>query len=155
MMQIAQLESRITKALDRIERGLEAHSKASGLMDEASAASSESDAVAALEGKLETAAHIARNDAQAAQETIQELTLQLDAQGRELQRQSAQVTTLRAHITMMRAQISQGTVDGYLINQSMAEELAALEVERNKDRLELTQIVAALQPILNSEVPNA
>jgi len=55
----------------------------------------------------------------------------------------------------MRAQISQGTVDGYLINQSMAEELAALEVERNKDRLELTQIVAALQPILNSEVPNA
>ena len=109
-MQIAQLESRITKALDRIERGLEAHSKASGLMDEVSAASSESGAVAALEGKLETAAHIARNDAEAAQETIQELTLQLDAQGRELQRQSAQVTTLRAHITMMRAQISQGTV---------------------------------------------
>jgi chromosome segregation ATPase len=97
MTQIAQLEHRITKALDRIARGLEAQD---GTFVNAS--STCLDTIADLEAQKISALASAR----AAQTKLNDLISQLDEQGRELQRQSVEVTSLRVHIRMLREQMS-------------------------------------------------
>ena len=157
MTEIAELERRITGALQRIARGLEAGLPAAapdpgfdGLPDAALDEALESERlvnaqlterVRALKDKQETV--LAALDAKVAR-----LTEALDAQGLDLARLNLTNSALRENSRVLREALEAGVGDAQLINTSMAVELAALRASRSAEIAEMDAILAELRPLI-------
>jgi glycine cleavage system regulatory protein len=144
MSEMSALEGRITAALDRIRRGLEAQvgpdpEMAAALAQERAA----KDALAAeLQAQQGQGAELAR------------LTAALDAQQAQMQNLDAELQRLRASNAQMRemnTQLREAVTNGLapeLLDQAVAAEIAALQAQRSADAAELEAILAALKPVI-------
>ena len=153
MSEIAELERRITGALERIARGFEAGLTAAapdpgfdGVPDEALenerlVNAQLTERVRALKDKQETV--LAALDAKVAR-----LTEALDAQGLDLARLNLTNSALRENTRVLREALEAGVGDAQLINTSMAVELAALRASRSAEIAEMDAILAELRPLI-------
>ncbi len=85
------------------------------------------------------------------QAQVETLTRHLDAQGLDLQRLSSTVAQLREDLRRLREAAVQGVVDPGLINKALMAELDALRTTRTAEVNEMTDILSALEPILQAE----
>lgn len=145
MSEISALESRITTALDRIRRGVEA--QGSGDTDLQVAVDHER----AKNAELIAAASRLKDQLDA---QISALTERVDAQraqmaklDTELQRLRASNAQMREMNTELRETVTQGLAPD-LINQATAAEITALQAQRSADVAEVDAILAALQPLM-------
>ncbi|MFN6924292.1 MAG: hypothetical protein ACK4P8_01430 [Tabrizicola sp.] len=158
MQDIAELEQRITAALERIGKGLDRLSAAPPRPAPQAAAAPGADAAlrAQLEEEKSLTAQLqerlrnlkereSKGDLQA---KIDKLTQQLDVQGLELQRMRRTAETLREQLAALRAAQAEGVVEAQLINKAMAAELDALRAIRLTETAEIDDILAALEPHL-------
>lgn len=147
MNEITALESRITAALDRIRKGIEAGPSSPDTatlqvaLDEERAANTE------LEARVE--ALRARQDIQ-----VSELTKQVEAQRTQLATLDAAVQTLKASNEEMReinVALRNAVTEGLspeLVNKAAAAEMDAVAAQRSAEIAELDAILAELKPIL-------
>ncbi|WP_296424337.1 hypothetical protein [Yoonia sp.] len=154
MSDISALESRITAALDRIRRGVDAQ--------DAQVAASASISVA-LEN--ERAANVAlvervrllkeRQDTQVASltERVETQRAQMTQLDRELQRLRASNVQLREMNTQLRAAITEGLAPE-LHDAAVTAEVEALHAQRSADAVEIDAILAELKPLI-TEAPHA
>ncbi|MCB6177321.1 hypothetical protein LHP98_04160 [Rhodobacter sp. Har01] len=172
MQEITDLERRITAALDRIGRGIDALDIAvvepPAAIDLAPVpAATEGDA-ATLRAELETeraATAQLRERLRAVrdretltrsqlEEKAEKMTRQLDVQGLELQRMRKTAVLLREELRRLREAQEAGTVDAAQINRAMLAELDALRATRLSELAELDEISAALDEHI-TEAENA
>jgi glycine cleavage system regulatory protein len=144
MSEISALEGRITAALDRIRRGVEAQG---GPDTELAAALAQERAA-----KDELAAQLQAQDGQGAK--VASLTAALEAQQLQMQKLDAELQRLRASNAQMRemnTQLREAVTTGLapeLLDQAVAAELAALQAQRSADAAELEAVLAALKPAI-------
>ncbi len=166
MQDVGELERRISAALERIGRGLDALAAP----QEAGEAPPPVDPgeIAALRAQLEeertTNAQLQerlravkeREAAQQAQtqDRVEKLTRQLDVQGLELQRMRRTTIGLRDQLRQLREAQAAGLAEPHLINKAMLTELEALRATRLTEMAELDEIAAALDEHL-TEAENA
>lgn len=158
MQDIAELEQRITAALERIGKGLDRIRAAPRAPAPAPAAAAGGDA--ALRAQLEEEKALnaqlqerlrnlrereSKSDLQA---RIDRLTQQLDVQGLELQRLRRTAANLREQLAALTAAQAAGVTEPQLINKAMAAELDALRALRLSEMAEMDEILAALEPHL-------
>jgi HPt (histidine-containing phosphotransfer) domain-containing protein len=153
MQEIAELEKRITAALERIGKGVDRLAQApkpaasaAGVTEAALKAKLEDEKAlnAQLQEKLRAAKE--RESKGDLQEKIDRLTQQLDVQGLELQRMRRTAAALRDQVAALRAAQAAGVTEPHLINKAMAAELDALRAERLTEVAEIDEILAALDP---------
>ena len=158
MQDIAELEQRITAALERIGKGLDRLSAAPPRPAPQATAAPAADAAlrAQLEEEKSLTAQLqerlrnlkdreSKADLQAKND---KLTQQLDVQGLELQRMRRTAVSLREQLAALRAAQAAGVVEAQLINKAMAAELDALRAIRLTETAEIDDILAALEPHL-------
>jgi chromosome segregation ATPase len=165
MQDIAELERRITAALDRIGTGLERLPQAGPAMMQTDAGTKDTARLqAALDEERMVNAQLnerlrAVKEKEALQraeldEKCQRLTRQLDTQGLELQRMRKTAVQLREQLREIReAQL--GDVDPHLINKSMLSELEALRATRQTEMAEMEELIAELSPLLDEAPAHA
>jgi hypothetical protein len=153
MQEIAELEKRITAALERIGKGVDRLAQAprvappaTGAAEAALRAQLEDERAlnAQLQEKLRAAKE--REPKGDLHEKIDRLTQQLDVQGLELQRMRRTAAALRDQLAALRAAQSAGVTEPHLINKAMAAELDALRAQRLTEVAEIDEILAALDP---------
>lgn len=163
MQQIAELERRITAALERIGRGVESLGARpvaadTGVSDAEIARLTEAlDEERMANAQLSERLRVVRKKDAAAQA---ELTAQLDTatgmmetQETELRRLHRSVAELTEELANLRAAAVNGVADPQTINRTMLVELEALRSVRAAEAVELAEIVAALDPLI--EEPRA
>ncbi len=165
MSDIAELERRITAALERIGRGLEvmpapvAEVIAPVPVDVPDTRDAEITRLqAALEAEKATVAQLqdrlrATRDkdgvVQSQQDSkVDRMTRQLDVQGLELQRMRKTAITLREQLRAMRQAQANGVTEAQLINKAMLAELEALRSTRLSEMAEMDDIIAELTPMI-------
>lgn len=170
MSEIAELERRISAALERIGRGLDA--LPSGAAQAAAGAETESGAQEQLHAQqaeiTRLAAELAterESNAQlservkavrekqdtgvaALERKVAEMTRQLDVQGLELQRMKKTNVQLRETIRTLREAMEEEVGAPHLINKSMLAELEALRATRAAEMAEMDEILSGLDPLL-------
>jgi predicted nucleic acid-binding Zn-ribbon protein len=153
MQEIAELEKRITAALERIGKGVDrfvqiprAAQSAAGSAEAALRA--QLDEEKALNTQLQERLRAAkeREPKGDLHEKIDRLTRQLDVQGLELQRMRRSAAALRDQLAALRAAQAAGVSEPHLINKAMAVELDALRAQRLTEVAEIDEILAALDP---------
>ena len=167
MHEIAELEHRITAALDRIGLGLGALAEArvgQNLPDKGHAGAVEAE-LAPLREALdeERMANAQLNErlrvlrdrevkklAEAAEDTDR-LTRLLDEQGLETQRLHKLTVKLREDLRQLREAVETGIPDAALLNRAMLAELEALRADRSAEAAEMRDILAAIDPLLREE----
>ncbi|MEY4697434.1 MAG: hypothetical protein RIT14_1862 [Pseudomonadota bacterium] len=146
MQDIAELERRITAALQRIGDGLESlrapASDGAGAEDLARLRA-ELQAERAISAGLR--AELAGSPSHAAQ--LDRMTHQLDVQGLELNRLRKTVAQLRDSLRQLR-EAAASQIDAELINRTMAAELDALRTIRLSEVAELDEILSELDPLI-------
>ena len=154
MSDISALESRITTALDRIRRGVEAQSQ-TGSSDASlqAALTDERAANAELVERVQLLKE--RQDTQVASltqrvETQRGQMMALDA---ELQRLRASNAQMREMNTQLRNTVTEGLAPE-LISAAVAAEIEALHAQRSADAAEADAILAELKPLVE-ETSNA
>ncbi|WP_135448706.1 MULTISPECIES: hypothetical protein [Tabrizicola] len=160
MQDIAELEQRITAALERIGKGLDRIRAAPRAPAPAPAPAAAAGGDAALRAQLEEEKALnaqlqerlrnlrereSKSDLQA---RIDRLTQQLDVQGLELQRLRRTAANLREQLAALTAAQAAGVTEPQLINKAMAAELDALRALRLSEMAEMDEILAALEPHL-------
>lgn len=178
MSDIAELEGRITAALERIGKGLARLEGpvASGLFDTETDAPSGDSATAEAARELaalrevldvEKAANAQLNerlrkvqerDAQLVaqlESRIEAMTRQLDVQGLEVQRMRKTTINLREHLRALRDAQTVGGADAHMINKVMLAELEALRAARICETTEVEEILAELTPLVQEVRINA
>jgi hypothetical protein len=167
MHEIAELERRITAAMDRIGLGLGALAEAARTTAApVVAASGASDAELAqlreaLDEERMANAQLnerlrvlrdrdARAQAEAAEE-VDRLTRLLDEQGLETQRLHKLTVKLREDLRQLREAAEDGVADAAMINKAMLAELEALRADRSAEAAEMRDIIAAIHPLLREE----
>ncbi|NUB43264.1 hypothetical protein GEU84_002620 [Fertoebacter nigrum] len=151
MQDIAELEGRITAALDRIGKGVEALSEAPAEAGPLAAAlDEERTANAQLAERLRAVkerdgARIAGLEAEVAR-----LTGQLDVQGLEMQRLRQSTIQLREHLRALREAQESGLAEPGQLNKAMQAELEALRAARSSELAEMDAILAELTPLLSA-----
>ena len=164
MTTISELEQRITSAFTRIVAGVEALSVAAPPTHPPDSAD-----VANLQAELdeERMAHAQLNERvkvlrdhdtmgqQVLRAEVERLTRQTDTQGLDMQRLRSSVTQLREDLRRLREAAEQGMADPGLINRAMQAELEALRATRAAEAGEMTEILAALGPIVDAEETRA
>ena len=166
MSEIAELERRITAALERIGQGVAALSEAPapGAAGDGSgdAAGSAAGRIAGLEEALdsERTANAQLTERVRAikekQETtvthldqrVADMTRQLDVQGLELQRMKKTNVQLRETIRTLREALETHVAEPHLINKSMLAELEALRASRLSEIAEMDEILDGLKPLI-------
>lgn len=149
MTEMAELERRITAALDRIGAGLGGlgSGNEAALQDLRAALEAEKTANAQLEERVK-ALH-EQNDAR-----IRELEEQVAKLKNSALESNGQVQAMRRTNQHLQATLqnlreaSAAEVEPHLINQAMMSELEGLRSVRDADRAELDEILGALQPML-------
>lgn len=167
MQQIAELERRITAALERIGRGVEALSAP----DVASASAAPGGLAVSGDGEGEVARLIEALDEERmanAQlnerlkvvrekeaETQAGIAAKLAESGRQLEAYGAELTRLRRTVIQLNGELGKlreaaasGVAEPQLINRAMLAELEALRGSRASEAAELADIVAALNPLI-------
>lgn len=167
MQQIAELERRITAALERIGKGVEGLVSQTPAADPLPMAEQVADEGALLEiarlndaldeermanAQLTERLKVVRDkDAKSLstlQDQVTQLTAQIDAQALEMQRSRQTVGQLRDSLRVMRDAAEAGLPDAGLINKAMQVELDAMTRLRAAEMAELDDILGALAPLL-------
>jgi hypothetical protein len=168
MHEIAELERRITAAMDRIGLGLGALAEAARTpaapVVVASTGRSEAELAELREAldeermanaQLNERLRVLRDrDARAqaeAQGEVDRLTRLLDEQGLETQRLHKLTVKLREDLRQLREAAEDGTADAAMINKAMLAELEALRADRSAEAAEMRDIIAAIHPLLREE----
>lgn len=175
MQEITELERRISAALERIGKGLDAMGPSSGeppppvaMAAAGGDGGAGGDEAASLRAQLEeerTATAQLQERLKAVkdrdlvlqsqlQEKVEKLTRQLDVQGLELQRMRKTSISLREQLRQLREAQAEGVAEPHLINKAMLAELDALRASRLTEMAELDEIAAALDDHL-TEAENA
>ena len=153
------LEGRITEALDRIRRGLDARSAVSG--DDAgqhdAGLQADLDAERAANAELVERVRILkdRQDTQVAS-----LTTRVDSQRNQMMKLDAELQQLRAsnvQLREMNTKLREAVTKGLapeLAQEAAAAEVAALQAQRAADVAEMDAIIAELKPLIE-ESPHA
>ncbi len=149
MSDIGHFEGRITEALDRIRRGLDAQRPATAADD--TALQADLDAERAANAELVERVRILkeRQDTQVANltnrvETQRDQLMKLDA---ELQQLRASNVQLREMNTKLRETVTTGLAPE-LAESAAAAEVAALQAQRAADVAEMDAIIAELKPLI-------
>lgn len=162
MQQIAELERRITAALARIGRGVEALGALGAAVEigggdnpgqaEISRLSSALDDERMANAQLsERLRAVRETDAEAKAE----LAAKLDASGSQLEAYGAELTRLRRTVIQLNGELgklreaaARGVAEPQMINRAMHAELEAMRSSRLSDAAELAEIVAAINPLI-------
>lgn len=163
MPTIAELERRITAALDRIGQGLDrmpalkppAALQADDPTALYEALEAERGAVAQLAERLRT---IKEREAKARADLearIAELTETRDHQGLEMQRLRKTVGQLRDILTAQNDAMRAGVTEPQVINKSLLAELEALRAQRRSESAEMEAILTALAPLIEEPAAHA
>lgn len=159
MSDIPHLEHRITAALDRIRRGVEAASAASreGAQSEdlARQLDEEKTANAQLEERVRLLKE--RQDGKLAEleSNVEAGRTRAARMDRELQRLRQVNAELRDNNAKLREALAAGVSEPHLVNKAMLAELEALRAVRAADAAEMDAILDELTPIVRKEVNNA
>ncbi|MBR2575596.1 MAG: hypothetical protein IKE14_14840 [Loktanella sp.] len=170
MSDVLELGHRITVALDRIRRGMEAQDKAdaaeTSLFDALRAEQAQTGALRAqiqqLQDALDAQDRQAALDAQVADQAaldakdaqIAALTAQMETQASQLQAMDAHLQRLRAATQQLRdlnGQLRQALMAGLapgMIDMALAAEIDALQALRAADAAEVDMILAELKPLI-------
>jgi hypothetical protein len=173
MQNIAELERRITAALERISAGLDraankppaapvvpttgAEALLRAELDEERMLTAQlKDRIAGLTERAAKAAekaieakpvHVPVAQAQL-EARIDKMTRQLDVQGLELQRMRKITIQLRDQLARLRDAAEAGVTEPHLINKAMLTELEALRAARQGEIAEMDEILAELSPLI-------
>ena len=161
MQEIAELERRITAALERIGRGIEglatephtAPPSSEPPLDDALLAANEAldeerMANAQLSERLRAVRDKEAETKAALNARIADLTRQDEERGAELNRLRRTVAHLTDELSTLRATAQSGLSDPAQINRALLAELEALRATRATEAAELADIVAALNPLI-------
>ncbi len=162
MQEIAELERRITAALERIGRGvanlptapIAVESELPLSMAEAELArltealDEERMANAQLNERLRMVRDKEAGEKLALQSQVESLTAQLEAQATELNRLRRTVDQMNGEMSDLRDVAQLGVTEPEHINKAMLAELEALRAARASEAEELAEIVAALNPLI-------
>jgi chromosome segregation ATPase len=159
MQQIAELERRITAALERIGRGVDVlsapvlPSPTAGIDPEEvaqlnEALDEERMANAQLSERLRAVRDKEAETKAALNARIADLTRQDEERGAELNRLRRTVAHLTDELSTLRATAQSGLSDPAQINRALLAELEALRATRATEAAELADIVAALNPLI-------
>lgn len=178
MSEITELERRISAALDRIDKGVDALTRmppeagaapSDAADDSESGAQARTDELAQLRAALEAErssnaeltervrALRERQDTAISglERRLARATEQLDVQGLELRRMKKANAELVAVTRALRAEGGEdGPAEADLLSRSMSAELEALRAERRAEAGEMEEILAALDPLI-TEAENA
>ena len=169
MQDIAELERRITAALERIGRGVESLSAAVPMPSANPTAMLPESDFAALNERLDEermlnaqlqerlrAVHQKDEAARSAlTDEISALNAQLAAQSDELAQLRATSSALNEELAALRDVAELGVTEPEHINQAMLAELDALRAARAAEAEELSEIIAALNPLIEEAAANA
>ncbi|GHE02404.1 hypothetical protein U879_20265 [Defluviimonas sp. 20V17] len=178
MSEIAELERRITAALERIGRGLDSLPAGTGAGAEGSAdrqiteeaseqlrardaeivdlrgqLAAERAAGAQLSERIKAVKEKQETGIAALERKVADMTRQLDVQGLELQRMKKTNVHLRETIRILREAMQEGLAEPHLINKSMLAELEALRASRAAEMAEMDEILSGLEPLLGRTAP--
>lgn len=176
---IAELERRITSALERIGKGLDAFASAPVAAASAPAAAAppeksarDSTALEAEITKLREALEVEKTanaqlnerlksvkDRDSLTQTqleakVEKMTRQLDVQGLELQRMRKSTIQLREHLRVLHEAAAENMAEPHLINKAMLAELESLRATRHTETAEMDEILAELQPLIEEARAN-
>lgn len=163
MDEIAELERRITAALERITRGVEKLGQVPVApvqvkpvdADELARLREELDEERMANAQLNERLKVLRTREAAAkaalQDEIERLTRQVDDQGSEMRRLNNSASQLREELRLLSDAARQGMADPQMINKAMLAELEALRAARAAETGEMADILSALGPILDAE----
>jgi predicted nucleic acid-binding Zn-ribbon protein len=156
MSDITELERRLTAAMDRIARGIDAIGAPGGADPEEMAAlkqalEDEKLANAQLEERIKTL-HTREEQAtgtlRAELDQTRDALTQLDAELQRLRKASDQ---LRENVARLREANAAGVAEPHLINKAMLAELEALRAARAVDVAEADAIKAVMMPLLSED----
>ena len=166
MQEIAELERRITAALERIGRGVETFGAQSMVAVPGLAVDSDlAQLTEALDEERMANAQLAerlrvvrdKDDTEkmalvAARDALQD---QLDAQSDELARLRRSLDLVNGELADLRDLATLSVVEPEHINRAMLAELEALRSARASEAVEIAEIIAALNPLIAEVRPNA
>ncbi len=156
MSEIADLQARITSALDRIGSGLEGLEKPTdgGSEDRAeiarlqTALDDERTANAQLEARVSAIKEKQEKTVNTLASEVERLRALLQAEEAMIARLSKVNSELRTNNNALRNTITAGLPDAHLINKAMMAELESLRATQAADRAELDAILAELTPLV-------
>lgn len=161
MQEIAELERRITAALERIGQGVASLATAPTADSELPLSMAEAElarltealdeermANAQLNERLRVVRDKDSGDKVALETQVHELTAQLAAQSVDLNRLRRSADQMTAEMADLRHVAQMGVTEPEHINKAMLAELTALRAARASEALELAEIVAALNPLI-------
>lgn len=158
MSEIAEYQSRITSALDRISVVLEAGAGGAGDADMAAALEAERTANAQLEERVRAIKDKQETTIAALEKAVGDLEAEVqslkDALGDRdggLQRMRRVNEELRRSNIALRDANAAGLADAHLVNTGMMAELEALRADHASTTAELAEIATVLDPILAEE----
>jgi len=169
MQDLAELERRITDALNRIGSGIERlGAPADATPGEAT---TDDGTIARLQAELEaeraTSAQLRRDlaaaqapavldgDEAALRARIEQMTRQLDVQGLEMHRMRKTMVQLRENLRGLRRAQAANVADPEQINRAMMAEVEAMRVARLAEVAEIDEILTELTPIIREEAADA
>ena len=165
MDEIAELERRITAALERISKGMEERPSASGgpspvVLAELDRLREELDDERTANYQLTERLKQQRARAERTLDEIREeaarLTAQVDEQALAMQRLVNSNVQMREELRRLREATERGgTVDAALIDKALAAELEAYRATAEAETAELADLIAALTPIVEAEEARA
>lgn len=160
MSDLAELERRITAALDRIGQGVEALSAApatapapadDGRMAELEKALDEERTVnAQLEERVKAIKERQENTVDTLAEEVERLREMLEEEEASVARLRKMNGELRTNNDALRDAISAGVAEPHLVNKSMMAELEALRAAQAADRAELDAVLGELGPLVDA-----
>lgn len=161
MQEIAELERRITAALERIGQGVANLAAAAPPEPDLPPAMAEAElarltealdeermANAQLNERLRVVRDKDAGDKAALESQVADLTAQLEAQSVELNRLRRSAEQMTAEMADLRDVAQLGVTEPEHINKAMLAELEALRAARASEAEELAEIVAALNPLI-------
>ncbi len=152
MNDIAELERRITAALDRAYSAVERLSAESSETQDSSALAAELEAERAANAQLEERVRAIKEKQETMVAGLEAEVLRLKdsirSRDAELRRMRAVNDELRTSNTALREANAKGLAEPELVNGAMLSELDSLRAERVAERAEIEEVLATLEPLL-------
>lgn len=155
MHDLAELEQRLSAALDRIDAGLAElpagdvpSTTLQGHDDLQSALDEERMLTAQLNERLRAVKEKEEQSQGQFTSQIDQMSQQLDVQGAELKRMRNTTVQLREVLRILREASAMGLSDPHLVNRAMLAELEALRATRMTEVAQMDEILAELAPLI-------
>ena len=152
MSDIAELERRITAALDRAGTAMERLSAATGDSGDVEAMKAELEAERVANAQLEERVRAIKEKQETMVAGLEAEVIRLKdsvrTRDKEMRRVQAVNAELRASNAALREANAQGLADAELVNEAMGSELDELRAQRAVERAEIDEVLATLDPIL-------